>query len=193
MSPRTKLYIRVDAKWRLFEQRKSLRISWPFWQSRYNVFPIATMVQDHTIHDWTAHQNVASLSTLNWSYPPSQRKMLRRYAQSFYPELARPDELGRTALHFAASCGKSDILEWLVKDHGVDVGAKDLESGWTALHRSVFYGNLDCAVKLLEVRSWISLLAISGKNLQNTRPLCLHVSMRFEQWDTFQKYTVNTL
>ena len=51
----------------------------------------------------------------------------------------------------AASCGKGDILEWLVKDQGVDVGTKDLESGWTALHRSVFYGYLDCTVKLLQV------------------------------------------
>ena len=76
--------------------------------------------------------------------------MLRRSAQS-YPELARTDECRRTALHMAASCGKGDILEWLVKDHGVDVGAKDLESGWTALHRSFFYGYLDCAVKLLQV------------------------------------------
>lgn len=107
--------------------------------------------------------------------------MLRRYAQSFYPGLARPDELGRTALHFAASCGKSDILEWLVKDHGVDVGAKDLESGWTALHRSVFYGNLDCAVKLLEVRKLNKLTCQFEKNLQNTRPLYLHLSVRSEQ------------
>jgi len=61
------------------------------------------------------------------------------------------DQFGRSALHLAASCGKGDILEWLVKDQGVDVGTKDLESCWTALHRSVFYGYLDCAVKLLLV------------------------------------------
>lgn len=61
------------------------------------------------------------------------------------------DQSGRSALHLAASCGKGDILEWLVKDQGVDVGTKDLESGWTALHRSVFYGYLDCAVKLFQV------------------------------------------
>ena len=43
--------IRVDAKWRRFDQGKLFRISWPFWQSRCNVLPVATMVQDQTIHD----------------------------------------------------------------------------------------------------------------------------------------------
>lgn len=61
------------------------------------------------------------------------------------------DQFGRNALHLVASCGKGDILEWLVKDQGVDVEFKDLESGWTALHRSVFYGYLDCTVKLIQV------------------------------------------
>ncbi|XP_078373752.1 inhibitor of Bruton tyrosine kinase-like isoform X1 [Oculina patagonica] len=63
------------------------------------------------------------------------------------------DQFGRSALHLAASCGKGDILEWLVKDQAVDVGFKDLESGWTALHRSVFYGYLDCTVKLIQLGS----------------------------------------
>lgn len=62
------------------------------------------------------------------------------------------DQFGRSALHLAASCGKGDILEWLVKDQAVDVELKDLESGWTALHRSVFYGYLDCTVKLIQVQ-----------------------------------------
>lgn len=63
------------------------------------------------------------------------------------------DQFGRNALHVAASCGKGDILEWLVKDQGLDVGSKDLESGWTALHRSLFYGYLDSAVKLIQLGS----------------------------------------
>ncbi|XP_054716016.1 inhibitor of Bruton tyrosine kinase-like isoform X2 [Uloborus diversus] len=52
------------------------------------------------------------------------------------------DELGRNLLHIAASCGKWDIVEWLLEYCNVDVDVKDSESGWTALHRSLFYGQL---------------------------------------------------
>lgn len=62
------------------------------------------------------------------------------------------DRLGRHAIHVAASCGKTDILEWLIKECKVDIGLRDLESGWTPLHRSLFYGKLSCAVKLLQVK-----------------------------------------
>lgn len=74
------------------------------------------------------------------------------------------DQCGRTALHLAASCGKCDILEWLVREQGAELDSKDLESGWTPLHRSVFFGFLDCAVKLIQVR--IIIVEIVGvKNL----------------------------
>ena len=61
------------------------------------------------------------------------------------------DQCGRNALHLAASCGKCEILEWLASEEGADLNSKDLESGWTPLHRSVFYGYLDCMVKLIQV------------------------------------------
>ncbi|XP_073482960.1 inhibitor of Bruton tyrosine kinase [Aquarana catesbeiana] len=59
------------------------------------------------------------------------------------------DEYGRNALHIAASCGKKEALDWLVSK-GVDLSVKDKESGWTALHRSIFYGHIDCALSLLK-------------------------------------------
>lgn len=76
--------------------------------------------------------------------------------QSILPQLCAnfarvTDQYGRNALHLAASCGKCDILEWLVKEQGADLNSKDEESGWTSLHRSLFYGYLDCAVKLIQV------------------------------------------
>ena len=76
--------------------------------------------------------------------------------QSILPRLCAnfarvTDQCGRNALHLAASCGKCDILEWLVKEQGADLNSKDEESGWTSLHRSLFYGYLDCAVKLIQV------------------------------------------
>ncbi|XP_005101796.1 inhibitor of Bruton tyrosine kinase [Aplysia californica] len=55
------------------------------------------------------------------------------------------DLYGRTALHMAASCGKVDILEWLLEEKKGDLSTKDFESGYTAVHRALFYGQLACA------------------------------------------------
>ncbi|XP_028412320.1 inhibitor of Bruton tyrosine kinase-like [Dendronephthya gigantea] len=63
------------------------------------------------------------------------------------------DSFGRNALHIAASCGRKDILKWLLEDGSLDVTEKDFESGWTALHRSCYYGHLSCALLLLEYGS----------------------------------------
>ncbi|CAH2249161.1 inhibitor of Bruton tyrosine kinase isoform X1 [Pelobates cultripes] len=60
------------------------------------------------------------------------------------------DDFGRTATHLAASCGKKGVLDWLATVKGVDLSIKDKESGWTALHRSIFYGHIDCALSLLK-------------------------------------------
>lgn len=59
------------------------------------------------------------------------------------------DDYGRNALHIAASCGKKEVLDWLASK-GVDLLVKDKESGWTALHRSIFYGHIHCAFSLLK-------------------------------------------
>ena len=61
------------------------------------------------------------------------------------------DKFARTALHVAASCGKTDIVEWLLEEKHADVTQKDGESGWTALHRAVFYGQLATATLLIQV------------------------------------------
>jgi len=62
------------------------------------------------------------------------------------------DELGRTALHVAASCGcSSAVMKMLVKYS--NLLARDAESGWTALHRALFYGQLSAARFLIAVCS----------------------------------------
>ena len=61
------------------------------------------------------------------------------------------DASGRTALHLAASLGKRALLEWLLENRGADMTVKDKESGWTALHRSVFYGHIHCLMALVKV------------------------------------------
>ncbi|XP_005377738.1 PREDICTED: inhibitor of Bruton tyrosine kinase isoform X2 [Chinchilla lanigera] len=59
------------------------------------------------------------------------------------------DAFGRNALHLVCSCGKRGVLDWLI-EKGADPLVKDKESGWTALHRSIFYGHIDCVWSLLK-------------------------------------------
>ncbi|KAB0395689.1 hypothetical protein E2I00_014300 [Balaenoptera physalus] len=67
------------------------------------------------------------------------------------------DAFGRNALHLVSSCGKKGVLDWLI-EKGVDPLVKDKESGWTALHRSVFYGHIDCVWSLLKflLENWMT-------------------------------------
>jgi hypothetical protein len=54
-------------------------------------------------------------------------------------------------LHLAASCGHGAVVRWLVRraDAGIDV--RDVESGYTGLHRSIFYGQIHVATDLIKV------------------------------------------
>ena len=61
------------------------------------------------------------------------------------------DTFGRTVLHIAASLGKWQVVEWLLTEQHADVSTRDLESGWTALHRALFYGQLFSAKILISV------------------------------------------
>ncbi|KAG5881388.1 hypothetical protein JTB14_012005 [Gonioctena quinquepunctata] len=61
------------------------------------------------------------------------------------------DSAGRTALHVAASCGRLSLVRWLVCKRHSDINAKDRESGYTALHRSIFYGKIHVAVELVKL------------------------------------------
>ncbi|XP_027710579.1 inhibitor of Bruton tyrosine kinase isoform X3 [Vombatus ursinus] len=61
------------------------------------------------------------------------------------------DAFGRNVLHLVSSCGKKGVLDWLAETKGVDLLVRDKESGWTALHRSIFYGHIDCVWSLLKV------------------------------------------
>ena len=61
------------------------------------------------------------------------------------------DAYGRTVLHVASSCGRVDTVQWLLTERGADQSVKDIESGWTALHRALFYGQLAVARLLISV------------------------------------------
>lgn len=60
------------------------------------------------------------------------------------------DSFGRTALHMAAMCGRKQVLNWLLKHGHANCNVRDWESGWTALHRSIFYGQLVATKILIE-------------------------------------------
>ncbi|KAK5892782.1 hypothetical protein CesoFtcFv8_013134 [Champsocephalus esox] len=60
------------------------------------------------------------------------------------------DAFGRTALHLASSLGKKILLEWLLVSKSADPMVKDKESGWTAVHRSAFYGHIHCLISLVK-------------------------------------------
>jgi len=65
------------------------------------------------------------------------------------------DDLGRTVLHVASSCCcPLSVVKLLVK-HGSSLSAQDTESGWTVLHRALFYGQLAAARLFIAVRSHI--------------------------------------
>ncbi|XP_044735447.1 inhibitor of Bruton tyrosine kinase [Chrysoperla carnea] len=66
------------------------------------------------------------------------------------------DSVGRSTLHIAASRGLKDVVEWLINCKHANIELKDLESGYTPLHRSVFYGQIHVAVHLIK----------NGSNLQ---------------------------
>lgn len=61
------------------------------------------------------------------------------------------DEFGRKVLHMAASCGRKELCQWLIKCYKVSIDDQDKESAYTSLHRAVLYGNIDVAVLLIQV------------------------------------------
>ncbi|CCG82259.1 BTB domain and ankyrin repeat protein [Taphrina deformans PYCC 5710] len=63
------------------------------------------------------------------------------------------DYLGRTILHLAASDAKDEYLKALSLCKSIDLGKQDRESGWTALHRALYSGNVLIARYLLGCKS----------------------------------------
>jgi hypothetical protein len=64
----------------------------------------------------------------------------------------RRDIKGRTALHLAVATLEPDALEYvqaLLESPHVNVNLQDPESGWTALHRALYAGNLLAARMLV--------------------------------------------
>ncbi|XP_053664710.1 inhibitor of Bruton tyrosine kinase [Anopheles marshallii] len=82
------------------------------------------------------------------------------------------DEYGRSALHMAASVGRSAIVEWLI-NQGACLTQKDLESGHTALHRAMYYGSIGSAVVLVKHGAPLD---APDEDFVNPMQLCSNVS-----------------
>uniref|UniRef100_A0A182PG48 BTB domain-containing protein n=1 Tax=Anopheles epiroticus TaxID=199890 RepID=A0A182PG48_9DIPT len=89
------------------------------------------------------------------------------------------DEYGRSALHMAASVGRSAIVEWLI-NQGASVTQRDLESGHTALHRAMYYGNVGAAVVLVKHGA---ALDAPDEDFVNPIQLCSNVSEQRDNKD----------
>ncbi|CAM9257349.1 unnamed protein product [Scytosiphon promiscuus] len=59
------------------------------------------------------------------------------------------NSLGETPLHLAARHGLEEMARTLI-DAGASVHAKDWESGWTPLHRSLYFGHIRVTLLLLQ-------------------------------------------
>ena len=60
------------------------------------------------------------------------------------------DEFGKYLIHMAASCGRTELVEWLVKIKKADVQCRTSENGWTSAHCAVFYGHIDTLIALIK-------------------------------------------
>jgi hypothetical protein len=58
------------------------------------------------------------------------------------------DDLGRTCLHIAASLGHFETVEVLL-ELNADLTVKDKESGWTPLHRAIYFGHVKVSLLLI--------------------------------------------
>jgi alpha-tubulin suppressor-like RCC1 family protein len=67
-------------------------------------------------------------------------------------DLNHRDNQGRTLLHLIASSKSSLAIEFarsLLEQSLVDIYMQDLESGWTALHRAFYHGNISVGIAIL--------------------------------------------
>ncbi|CAO1623327.1 unnamed protein product [Jaminaea pallidilutea] len=90
-------------------------------------------------------------------------------------EVNRKDHFGRTALHHVASSEEGvsiDFLHALLSHPSCNPNVQDAESGWTALHRALYLGNLNHALTLLRHSN----IDVRVKDFENLSPFDLYNS-----------------
>ncbi|KAG0100616.1 hypothetical protein BGZ93_009408 [Podila epicladia] len=81
------------------------------------------------------------------------------------------DANGATQLHLAVSDNNIGRVRTLLEHTKIDVNAKDLESGWTALHRALYLGHLRIAILLVQHKD--TNLMIEDKDRNTALDICL--------------------
>uniref|UniRef100_A0A1A7WGB9 Inhibitor of Bruton agammaglobulinemia tyrosine kinase n=1 Tax=Iconisemion striatum TaxID=60296 RepID=A0A1A7WGB9_9TELE len=99
------------------------------------------------------------------------------------------DASGRTALHLAASLGRKTLLEWLLENKSADQMVKDKESGWTALHRSAFYGQIHCLISLVKHGGSLSIQDKEGLSVLDLTMKDRPAHVVFKNTDPTEVYT----
>ncbi|KZP19714.1 hypothetical protein FIBSPDRAFT_1024492 [Athelia psychrophila] len=95
-----------------------------------------------------AHPSPSPGGAKSWSKPSALTA-----SSNAYLDVNARDWLGRTVLHLACAVAEPSSLEYvrlLLAHPAVNVNLADAESHWTALHRSLFHGNIGAAVLLLK-------------------------------------------
>ncbi|KAK6361498.1 hypothetical protein TWF730_005222 [Orbilia blumenaviensis] len=70
---------------------------------------------------------------------------------------------GLTLLHHAATANKLDFVEALLNHPQTDLFLQDFESGWTALHRALYFGNISVAKQIMSKNDGIGLVKIKDR------------------------------
>ena len=111
-------------------------------------------------------------------------------------DINKLDELGLTALHYAARNGHQECLELLLYQKEINTDAFD-ENGFTPLHWAVMYDHIDCAKLLLahnvDIRLAIQKGAFVGKTVEQLIKIKGHKNFEsFFKKRRQQKITRNT-
>lgn len=92
----------------------------------------------------------------------SEEEIIAWIARHCYAPGKSRDQLGRSVLHLAASCGRLDLCNWLLTYKGASLNGRDKESGYTSLHRSVIYGQIQAAIFFIKQGANIALTDNNG-------------------------------
>jgi len=92
----------------------------------------------------------------------TEEKIIAWIARHCYAPGKSRDQFGRSVLHLAASCGRLDLCNWLLTYKGASLNGRDKESGYTSLHRSVLYGQIQAAIFFIKQGANIALTDNNG-------------------------------
>ncbi|XP_013865164.1 inhibitor of Bruton tyrosine kinase isoform X2 [Austrofundulus limnaeus] len=130
-----------------------------------------------------AEQVIAALTS------GSERKLRAFLTSHCHNAASLRDAFGRTALHLAASLGKKALLDWLLDSKAADLMMKDKESGWTALHRSAFYGHIHCLISLVKHGGTLSIQDKEGLSVLDLTMKDRPAHVVFRNTDPTEVYT----